>query len=60
MTPDQLDAYIAAASAALDLPVAQEWRDAVRANLAVTLRFARLVDDFPLPDEAEPADLFRA
>jgi len=60
MAPDQLDAYIAAASAALDLPVAEEWKPAVRANLAVTLRFARLVDDMPLPDEAEPADLFRA
>lgn len=60
MTPDQLDAHIAATSAALDLPVAQEWKDAVRTNLAVTLRFAHLVDAFPLPDEAEPADLFRA
>ena len=50
MTPDQLDAHIAATSAALDLPVAQEWKDAVRTNLAVTLRFAHLVDAFPLPD----------
>jgi len=60
VTPDQLDAYIAAAAAALDLPVAEEWKSAVRANLAVTLRFARMVEGVALPDEAEPADLYRA
>ena len=28
---------------------------AVRANLEVTLKMARMVDEFPLPDEIEPA-----
>ena len=34
--------------------------DAVRANLEVSLRLARLVDEFPLPDETEPASVFAA
>ena len=33
---------------------------AVRANLEVSLRLARLVDEFPLPDETEPASVFTA
>jgi hypothetical protein len=32
----------------------------VRANLEVSLRLARLVDDFTLSDEAEPASVFAA
>jgi hypothetical protein len=32
----------------------------VRANLEVSLRLARLVDDFALSDEAEPASVFAA
>ena len=33
---------------------------AVRANLEVSLRLARLVDEFALPDETEPASVFTA
>lgn len=57
---DPLNDYIDAASAALALPVAEAWKPAVRANLEVSLRFARLVDEFPLPDEIEPASVFKA
>jgi len=32
----------------------------VRANLEVSMRLARLVDEFGLPDEAEPASVFAA
>jgi len=32
----------------------------VRANLEVSMRLARLVDEFVLPDEAEPASVFAA
>jgi hypothetical protein len=32
----------------------------VRQHLAVTLNFARLVEEFDLPDETEPAPVFRA
>ena len=58
--PVDLDAFTDAAAAALGLPVAPAWKTAVRANLDVSLRLARLVDEFPLPDEAEPADVFAA
>lgn len=60
MAADHLDSYIDAVSKALTLPVEETWRPAVRANLEVSLRLARLVDEFPLPDETEPASVFTA
>lgn len=57
---DPLDDYIDAVSKALALPVDDAWKPAVRANLEVSLRLARLVDEFPLPDETEPASVFAA
>lgn len=60
MTDEQLDALIDAAAPALGLAVRPEWRAAVRANLAVSLRMGAAVLDFPLDDEAEPAPVFRA
>ena len=59
-TTDPLDDYIDAVSKALALPVEDSWRPAVRANLEVSLRLARLVDEFALPDEAEPASVYAA
>jgi hypothetical protein len=55
-----LDDYIDAVAKALALPVEDSWRPAVRANLEVSLRLARLVDEFTLPDETEPASVFAA
>ena len=60
MPADTLDDYIDAVAKALALPMEDAWRPAVRANLDVSLRLARLVDDFPLPDETEPASVFTA
>jgi len=60
MASDPLDDYIDAVSKALRLPVEDAWRPAVRANLEVSMRLARLVDEFGLPDEAEPASVFAA
>jgi hypothetical protein len=57
---DDLDTYIDAAAKALALPIEDAWKPAVHANLAVSLRLARLVDEFPLPDETEPASVFAA
>ena len=59
-TPSDLDDFIAAAAAALDLPLEQGWHASVKANLEVTLRHAASVAEFPLPDDAEPAPIFRA
>ena len=60
MPADPLDDYIQAASKALGLVVDDGWRPAVKANLEVSLRLARLVDEFVLPDETEPASVFAA
>jgi hypothetical protein len=60
MPADPLDEYIDAVGKALALPIEEAWKPAVRANLEVSLRLARLVDEFALPDEAEPASVFTA
>ena len=58
--PDELDRYIAAAADALDLRIEEAWKPAVRSNLEVTLKFARLVEEFTLPDELEPAEIYES
>jgi hypothetical protein len=60
MAADPLDDYIDAVSRALALRIDEAWKPAVRANLEVSLRLARLVDEFALPDETEPASVFAA
>ena len=57
---EPLDDFIAAAAAALDLPLEAEWQGAIKANLEVTLKHANFVADFALPDEAEPAPIYKA
>jgi hypothetical protein len=57
---DSLDDFITAAADALALPIDPAWRPAVRMHLEVTLKQAKLVEDFDLPDDAEPAPVFRA
>jgi len=60
MAEDSLDDYIDAVSKVLKLPVKEAWKPAVRANLEVSMRLARLVDEFALSDVAEPASVFTA
>jgi Protein of unknown function (DUF4089) len=55
-----LDGFIEAAARVLALPLEPQWLPDINANLAVTLRAAALVADFALPDESEPAPIFRA
>ena len=57
---EALDDYIDAVAKVLALPVEESWRPAVHANLEVSLRLARLVDEFALPDETEPANVYTA
>jgi hypothetical protein len=57
---EPLDEYIDAVAKALALPVENAWRPAIRANLEVSLRLGRLVDEFTLPDESEPGPVFTA
>jgi hypothetical protein len=60
MATDPLDDYVDAVASALALPIDDAWKPAVKANLEFSLRIARLVDEFALPDEAEPASVFTA
>ena len=57
---DPLDDFIDAAALALSLPLKEDWKPAVRANLDVTLKHAAFVAEFELPDDAEPAPVFKA
>jgi hypothetical protein len=57
---DPLDDFIDSAARALDLPIAPEWKAAVKTNLQVTLQHAAYVAEFKLPDDAEPAPRFVA
>ena len=57
---DPLDEFIAGAAHALGLRIERAWLPAVRTNLRITLAQAALVDEFALPDEAEPAPVFKA
>jgi hypothetical protein len=60
LPPNPFDSFVDAAALALDLPLDPTWRPAVIMNLQVTLRQAALFAEFDLPDEAEPAPVFRA
>ena len=60
MAANKLDEYIDTVAMALALPVEEGWRPAVKANLEVSLKLARLVDEFALPDENEPASVYSA
>ena len=44
----------------LALPIETAWLPTIRANVEVTFRLAKLIDDFPLADEAEPAPVYEA
>ena len=56
----QWDAFIDAVAASLSLKIDDAWKSGIRANLDVTMRMAQLVDEFPLPDETEPAEIYEA
>jgi hypothetical protein len=57
--PADLDPFIDAGAAVLGIPARPEWRDSIRLHLGLSFDFGRLLLDFPLPDEAEPAPVFR-
>lgn len=59
-TQDELDRLIEAGAALLGIRIEAEWREAIRLQLDVSLRHAANVASFPLPDEIDPAPVFRA
>jgi hypothetical protein len=54
------EAIIGAMAPLIGLPIEPAWREAVAANLKAVSNAARLVMEFPLEDEVEPAPVFRA
>jgi hypothetical protein len=58
--PDAIDAMMIAGAQALGLPLDPSWHSSIKFNLRLVLRHAALVDEFPLPDDAEPAPVFHA
>jgi hypothetical protein len=57
---DTVETLVAASAQALALPIDPAWRGSIRRNLQLLLAHATLVDEFSLPDETEPAPVFRA
>ncbi len=57
---DAVDVLVAASAQALGLTLDPAWQAGVKFNLQLILRHAALVDEFPLPDDAEPAPVFHA
>jgi len=57
--PEDVAAYVDAAAALLDLPIDAAHRPAVIAHLAGLLAGARLFTEFAIPDDVEPAPVFR-
>ena len=57
--PFDPEAYVVAAAALIGLTIDPAHRPGVVANLERIAQMAALVMEFPLPDEAEPAPVFR-
>ena len=57
---NSVDALVAASAQALGLALDPAWHDSIAFNLGLILRHAALVDEFALPDDAEPAPVFHA
>ena len=55
MTPAQIEAYVDAAAAALQLPLSPAHRPGVLRYFALAAEFAALVEAVPLPVHAESA-----
>ena len=58
--PDGITALVTAGMQILALPIDPGWQAGIRLNLQILFIHSALVDEFPLPDETEPAPVFRA
>jgi hypothetical protein len=57
---NSIDAFVAASALALGLTLDPAWHHSIAFNMRLILRHAALVDEFALPDDAEPAPVFHA
>ncbi len=55
-----IDVFVTASAQALGLALDPAWHKSIAFNLRLILRHAALVDEFTLPDDAEPAPVFHA
>jgi hypothetical protein len=51
---------VSAGAQTLALPVDPAWAAGIRFNLQLLFRHAALIDEFSLPNDSEPAPVFRA
>jgi hypothetical protein len=58
--PDPIATLAASSAQILAIPLDPAWHDGVRRNLHLLFTHAALFDAFSLPDESEPAPVFRA
>lgn len=58
MTPSQIETYVDAAAAALDLPLDPEHRPGVLHYFALAAKLAESVNGLPLAVTDEPAEVF--
>ncbi|MCA3246926.1 MAG: DUF4089 domain-containing protein [Azospirillum sp.] len=56
---DDIDAFIDRTAALLGLPLDPAHKPGVAANLGRTAAIAKLVTEFPLPDDVEPGPVWR-
>lgn len=56
---DAINSLIVANAQVLGLTLDRSWEAGIKFNLQLILRHAALVDEFPLPDDADPAEIFR-
>ena len=54
------DDFIEAAAKALNIPLDPAWKPAIRGDHEITLKLARLIEEFSLPDDSEPAPVYKA
>jgi hypothetical protein len=55
-----IETLVVATAQTLALPLDPAWHNDVKRNLRLLCVHAALIDDFTLPDESEPAPVFRA
>ncbi len=59
-TFDPVQSFVDASATLLGLEIAPEWMTGERNNLEICFGFARLIEQFPLPDGIEPAPVYEA
>jgi hypothetical protein len=57
---DPIDDMVEAGVKLLGIPLDPMWKPEVMTQLEVILRHAQTVAELPLPDDAEPAPVFKA